>query len=179
MEDKIREIIKANLPEQAAGEMKKFISKAEMNKEIIVQRDASIVVKTQTIERLEKEIKQYRIIDQRHAEKLIAWDRREAELIKRESIVRGREIELDLTIMRKERDCAVQISEKVFHLTEVVFKNPVVKKTVIENKETPMTETRTEHTGQYDNNSIPIMGQCSTTINHMSKDQTDTTEEIL
>lgn len=179
MEDKIRDIIKANLPEQAAQEMKLYIEQAEDLKQKTIAQGGLLDTKNKKIQTLEKELLDCREQNMTYMGELAAWEKREENIVAREALFTKKELELDLTLMTKERDCAVKNSEAVFDLVDKVFRNPVVKTTVIERTETPITESSEHQSGYYDHNGIPIMQKQDITTNHTSENSITTTKETV
>ena len=126
MNEEIREAIEKNLPTQVAGEMKKALEKLE-------DLEEAYVVVTKANDALLDENKQLKA-------QLSNWEKmsndikiRKCNVVVREKVVTDREIKLDLTISEKYRECAEQKVAMLENMMNTVFKNTVVRKSVLEN----------------------------------------------
>lgn len=137
MNTEITTAIRANLPAATAAELSDFIKIANQQKiELESAREKIKVLNFQTAELMTKiveltsELAKYFDLEKREEQLLLSNNK------------------LEVTIARKERDCAHEKTQAIFHLAETVFKNPRLLQS--ESGNVPIAKRWGEHFWIYD-----------------------------
>lgn len=174
LEDKFKEIAKQHLPEAVAGELKDFMEQAKKDKEaleVLLKDNEKLEAKLIKVKDSNKELSS-KISDLANKEDEL--DSRERELLDFRDNLQDRRRELDVMEAKMEVKFLKESLDRVENLTRTVFKNPTVKKTVIE--DTPIL--RDSYTNEYnhDLNKNVLVKDGEYVENHVKS--TETKEEI-
>jgi predicted nuclease with TOPRIM domain len=145
MEHKLLEVVRANLPEQTAGEMRKYIEEAEQVKKDLERSESEYKHSQEVIRKFKEEIaKKNDLIDDLTKIKN-EYSRRKKEIKEKEIEVEKREIRQEILKIKAEE--AQKRSYDVKELASIVFRN---KTLVTKSVETPVV--RQTYNQEYDGN---------------------------
>lgn len=174
MEDKLKEIIKQHLPQTVAGEMKEFVEQAEKDKKELERLKDLCEKRAKELDKLGIQIEGLK-------KGLNEFKAREEVIVKKEAELRSLTISLEERSrgMREERLCierdeATKRADVVTNLVSTIFRNPTVKKTVIEHE--PIE--RDSYDSYYCNNTNRTVYEKSGTYVENVQRTKETTEEI-
>jgi hypothetical protein len=153
MQQEIKDLIKKNLPEMAAKELKSYIEESEKKDNEIRSLKYDLEMKEDLWS------KQLKVNDDLKKQ-IQEWETRLNKLREDEIMVQQRtkaiyerEIKVSLHEAQYKADEARRRSDDIFHLTEIIFKNPIVKKTVLSNEQVESKYVANEYnqnSGQYE-----------------------------
>lgn len=137
LKSQMLELVKANLPEATAGEMKKYIESAEETKKQLSMCEKKVVKLEKYIIDSEKDAD-----TEREAKKLLELVIKEGaakieEVEAREIILKESERMLENTILKTELKCAHSSNDQVVRLVEKVFGHPSVTVTNMKSTSLP------------------------------------------
>lgn len=143
LKNQMLELVKENLPEATAGEMKKYIESAEATKKELTKAEKKISILENAIKEAEKVAKLEREIKESLEEVIKETAEKIADVEEREKILIKGESELENKLLRIELDCAYNSSNQIMSLVEKVFGHPSV--TVTNTKTTPNPPTKDQY----------------------------------
>jgi hypothetical protein len=121
--DKLKAIVAENLPALAAGELKEFIEAAQIREKELYKLQIDH-------EETKKKLNDITIHFNDLKSNIDAVDAKGESNLKKEADLASRERTLEITLLKKELECAKEVTGKIFELTSTVFKNNVVKTNV-------------------------------------------------